>query len=275
KSVDLPVYQLLGGKCRDRVKVFENVVGETLLERVNSARGHVADGYTSLRMTPFYSGFEQKPSSQVIDEAVAMVAGVREGIGYGIDLGLEIHRNLRIEEAITLARELEPYRILYYEDPLAPESVEGLEIMARSVRLPVATGERFHSIQQFKVLIDRKLVSLIRPDVSLVGGFTQIKKVAAIAESAFVGIFPHLMGSAVNNAAFTHFAVAIPNYVLMESNAAGAAVVDDPMSIRDGYRIVSDRPGIGVEIDEDRIVQYAYKPVSITGHFHYDGSVAH
>ena len=83
------------------------------------------------------------------------------------------------------------------------------------------------------------------------------------------------MGSAVNNAAFTHFAVAIPNYVLMESNAAGAAVVDDPMSIRDGYRIVSDRPGIGVEIDEDRIVQYAYKPVSITGHFHYDGSVAH
>ena len=135
KSVDLPVYQLLGGKCRDKVKVFDNVVGETLPERVASARGHVAAGYTSLRMTPFYSGFEQKPASQVIDEAVAMVSGVREGIGYGIDLGLEIHRNLRIEEAITLARELEPYRILYYEDPLAPESVEGLEIMARSVRL--------------------------------------------------------------------------------------------------------------------------------------------
>ena len=275
KSVDLPVYQLLGGKCRDKVKVFDNVVGETLPERVASARGHVAAGYTSLRMTPFYSGFEQKPASQVIDEAVAMVSGVREGIGYGIDLGLEIHRNLRIEEAITLARELEPYRILYYEDPLAPESVEGLEIMARSVRLPVATGERFYSIQQFKDLIDSKLVCLIRPDVSLVGGFTQIKKIAAIAESAFVGIFPHLMGSAVNNAAFTHFAAAIPNYVLMESNAAGAAVVDKPMPIREGCRIVSDRPGIGVEIDEELIAQYVYKPVPITGHFHADGSVAY
>ncbi len=275
KSVGLPVYQLLGGKCRDKVKVFENIVGETLPARVDSARSHVANGYTSLRMTPFYSGFEQKPASQVIDEAVAMVAGVREGIGYGIDLGLEIHRNLRIEEAIVLARELEPYRMLYYEDPLAPESVEGLEIMARSVRLPVATGERFYSIQQFKDLIDRKLVSLIRPDVSLAGGFTQIKKIAAIAESAFVGIFPHLMGSAVNNAAFTHFAAAIPNYVLMESNAAGAVVVDEPMRIENGYRIVSDRPGIGVEIDEGLVADYAQKRVPITGHFQVDGSVAH
>ena len=83
------------------------------------------------------------------------------------------------------------------------------------------------------------------------------------------------MGSAVNNAAFTHFAAAIPNYVLMESNAAGAAVVDEPMPIRAGYRIVSDRPGIGVEIDEELIAQYVHKPVPITGHFHADGSVAH
>lgn len=278
KSVELPVYQLLGGKCRDKIKVFNNIIGETLEARVASARAHVDNGYSSLRMTPFFSGFEEKTSSDVVGDAVAMVSAVREGIGYGVDLGLEIHRNLRIEEAITLARELEPFRILYYEDPLAPESVEGLEIMARSVRLPIATGERFYSIQQFKDLIDRKLVSLIRPDVSLTGGFTQIKKIAAIAEAAFVGIFPHLMGSPVNNAAFAHFAAAIPNYVLMESNlpmGPGVGIVDMQMPVEGGYRIVSDRPGIGVEINEDALAKFPQKKIPISGFFHADGSVAH
>jgi galactonate dehydratase len=278
KSVELPVYQLLGGKCRDKIKVFNNIIGETLEARVASARAHVDNGYSSLRMTPFFSGFEEKTSSDVVGDAVAMVSAVREGIGYGVDLGLEIHRNLRIEEAITLARELEPFRILYYEDPLAPESVEGLEIMARSVRLPIATGERFYSIQQFKDLIDRKLVSLIRPDVSLAGGFTQIKKIAAIAEAAFVGIFPHLMGSPVNNAAFAHFAAAIPNYVLMESNlpmGPGVGIVDIQMPVEGGYRIVSDRPGIGVEINEDALAKFPQKKIPISGFFHADGSVAH
>ncbi len=278
KSVELPVYQLLGGKCRDKIKVFNNIIGETLEARVASARGHVDNGYTSLRMTPFFSGFEEKTASDVVGDAVAMVAAVREAIGYGIDLGLEIHRNLRIEEAISLARELEPFRILYYEDPLAPESVEGLEIMARSVRLPIATGERFYSIYQFKDLIDRKVVSLIRPDVSLAGGFTQIKKIAAIAEAAFVGIFPHLMGSAVNNAAFAHFAAAIPNYVLMESNLMGVPlgdIVDAQMPIENGYRLVSDRPGIGVEINEEALSRFPQRKVPISGFFHADGSVAH
>jgi galactonate dehydratase len=149
--------------------------------------------------------------------------------------------------------------------------------MAKSVRLPIATGERFYSIQQFKDLIDRKVVSLIRPDVSLAGGFTQIKKIAAMAEAAFVGIFPHLMGSAINNAAFAHFAAAIPNYVLMESNlmAGTPDIVDEQMPIENGYRIVSDRPGIGIEINEAALAKYPQKKVAISGFFHADGSVAH
>jgi galactonate dehydratase len=278
KSVDLPVYQLLGGKCRDKVRVFANIVGNSLDECATNARARVEAGYTTLRMTPFFAGFERGTPSDMIGNAVAMVAVVREAIGYGIDLGLEIHRNLRPEEAITLARELEPFRILYYEDPLAPESVEGLEYMARRVRLPIATGERFYSIYQFKDLIDRQIVSLIRPDVSLAGGFTQIKKIAGMAEAAFVGIFPHLMGSPVNNAAFAHFAAAIPNYTHMESNLCKgpvAEIVDEQMPVENGYRIVSDRPGIGIEIVEEVLEKYPQKKVPISGFFHADGSVAH
>ena len=278
KSVGLPVYQLLGGKCRDKVKVFANVVGETLTERAESAIREVEAGYLSLRSTPFFTGFEQKTPTHVIGDAVEIVRAIREAVGYEIDLGLEIHRNLRPEEAITLAHELAPFRILYYEDPLAPESNEAVEYVARNINLPMATGERFYNIYQFKDLIDRKSVSLIRPDLSLAGGYTQCKKIAGMAEAAFVGIFPHLMGSPVNIAAFVQWDAATPNYVLHESLPYADAfneIVDHPPERDGGYIIVPDRPGIGLEIDETKLAKFPYKPKRITGFFQADGAVAH
>jgi galactonate dehydratase len=278
KSVGLPVYQLLGGRCRDRIKVFANVTGNTLAARAESARQQVEAGYLSLRTQPFFADWEQQTPTQVIDSAVAIVAAIRETVGNGVDLGLEIHRNLRPEEAIVLANELAPFRVLYYEDALAPESVEAFEYVARHVNIPMATGERFYNPYQFKDLIDRKIVSLIRPDLSLAGGFTQLKKIAAIAEAAFVGVFPHLMGSPVNIAAFTHLDAAIPNYVLMESHTTADAfneIVDQPVERQGGYFVVADRPGIGVEIQEHKLKQFPYKPKKITGAFYRDGAVAH
>ena len=278
KAVGQPVHQLLGGRVRDRIKVYANVNGATPEERAASAQEEVAAGYLSLRMTPFLPDFEKKTASQLIGDAVASVAAVREAIGYNIDLGLEIHRNLRPEEAIVMSREMQPFRILYLEDPLAPQSLEALEYIARTVPLPMATGERFYNIYQFKDLIDRKIVSLIRPDLSLAGGFTQVKKIAAIAESAFVGVFPHLMGSPVNIAAFCQLNASIPNYVLMESHPGADAfneIVDFPVTRDGGYLLVSDRPGIGLEIDESRLANFPYHPKKIVGNFHADGSVAH
>ena len=145
---------------------------------------------------------------------------MREAIGYGIDLGVEIHRNLSPDEAIMLARELEPLRLLYYEDPVAPESLPALEYVARHVDIPIAFGERSHSLSQFKDLVDTRTVAMIRPDLSLAGGFTQCRKIAAYAEASFVNVFPHLMGSPVNVAAFAQFAASIPNYALMESGSS-------------------------------------------------------
>ena len=274
QAVGQPVHQLLGGRVRDKIKVFANVGGATVDECAANAQQQVAAGYISLRMSPFLPGFERKTPSQVVGEAVAMVAAVRDAVGFNIDLGLEIHRNLRPEEAIILARELLPFRILYYEDPLAPESLESMEYIAKTVPLPMATGERFYNIFQFKDLIDRK----IRPDLSLAGGFTQVKKIAAIAESAFVGIFPHLMGSPVNIAAFCQLDAAIPNYVLMESHPTADAfndIVDTPVERQGGYFVVSDRPGIGLHIDESKLASYPYQPKKILGNYHADGSVAH
>jgi galactonate dehydratase len=277
RSVDLPVYQLLGGKCRDKVKVFANVVGNTLDERAESAIHSVEKGFVSLRTTPFFPGWAQQSASKAIKSAVEIVRAIREAVGDEIDLGLEIHRNLAPDEAIILAGELAPYRIYYYEDPLAPESVEALDYVARHVDIPIATGERFYNLYQFKDLIDKKIVGLVRPDLSLAGGFTQVKKIAAVAEASVVGVFPHLMGSPVNTAAFAQFGAAIPNHVLQESNHVDDhplnEIVDRPLVFDRGYAIVPDRPGIGVEIREDMLDRFPYEPRTIRANLGADGSV--
>jgi galactonate dehydratase len=186
KSLDKPVYELLGGRCRSHVRVFGNVVGATLEERAQSAKELVAQGYKSLRTMPFFSGWEEQSSTATVGMVVDIVASIRDAIGPDVDLGVEIHRNLSPAEAIIVARELEPFRLLYFEDPTAPESLEALKYIAQHVDIPIAAGERSHSLFQFKELLDTGTVSMIRPDLSLAGGFTQCKKIAEVAEATFV-----------------------------------------------------------------------------------------
>ncbi|MCL6641654.1 MAG: hypothetical protein K6T92_09830 [Candidatus Rokubacteria bacterium] len=165
---------------------------------------------------------------------------------------------------------------LLNEDPVAPESLEALRYVARHVNIPIAFGERCYSLYQFKELLDTGAVAMIRPDLSLAGGFTQVKKIAALAEAAFVGIFPHLMGSPVNLAAYVQLDAAIPNYALMESGSdALNEIVAEPLEREGGYVIVPDRPGIGVELREDRLSKFPYRPFPIRPARRADGAVAH
>ena len=278
KFTNLPVHQLLGGKVRDKVKVFGGVGGRNIEEFVKSAVRYAEQNYQSLRIMPFLPDFEKESPTRVISTAAEIVKQVRAAVGDSIDIGVECHRNFRPEEAITLAHAIEPYRILFYEDPVAPESNEAVSYVAQNINLPIATAERFFTLYQFRELIDRRCVSWIRPDPSLVGGFTQAKKIAAVAESSFVGIFPHLMGSPVNVASFVQFDAATPNYVLqegLENSDAFNEIVDHPIEREGGYMLVSDRPGIGLEIQESKLSKYPFVPRKITGFFHADGSVAH
>lgn len=277
KVAGLPVYQLLGGRCRDRVQVFANIGGSSIEAVGDSARQAVAAGYRSARLSPFFPDFEKRSSSELIGDAVGMVAAAREALGDDIDLGVEIHRNLTPDEAITLAAELAPFRLKYYEDPIVPESVEALKYIARHIDIPLAIGERSFDLYQFKELIDLKIASFIRVDLSLAGGFSQVKKIAAIAEPALVQIFPHLVGTHVNGAAFAHLAAAIPNYAFMESQAQAnpPQLVDAPFKERDGFREIPERPGIGVEIDEEACARLPFEDIAFNGHFRADGSVAH
>lgn len=276
KATGRPVHQLLGGQVRHQVRVFANVVGDTLEARAESARDQVARGFTSLRTIPFFPGWEAQTPSRYLGDAIAIMRTVREAVGEAIDLGLDVHRNLDPNEAIVFAREIAPLRILYIEDPVAPESLEGLRYAARHIDIPIANGERCHTLFQFKDLLDTGTCALIRPDLSLAGGFTQCRKIAALAEAAFVGIFPHLMGSPVNLAAYAQFGAAIPNYVLMESGTTNLnAIVDAPLVPEGGYVAVPDRPGIGVELLDDALPHFPHRPHRIAPALRADGAVAH
>ena len=276
QSVGKPVHALLGGACRERVKVFAAITGDTVAEHAERARAAVEAGYLSVRTMPFLPDWEKQTPTAYIGAAAEIVAAVREAIGYGVDLGVEIHRNLSPDEAIVLARELEPLRLLYYEDPVAPESLPALEYVARHVDIPIAFGERSHSLSQFKDLVDTRTVAMIRPDLSLAGGFTQCRKIAAYAEASFVNVFPHLMGSPVNVAAFAQFAASIPNYALMESGSSFLdEIVDAPLKVEAGHLTVSDRPGLGVRLREEVLGRYPYRPHRIGSATRSDGSVAH
>ncbi|MFO7697607.1 MAG: mandelate racemase/muconate lactonizing enzyme family protein [Anaerolineae bacterium] len=279
RSLDLPIYALLGGQVRERIKVFANVAGDTLDARAESASQQVAFGFTSLRTIPMFPGFERQDTTKTIKDAVAIVRAIREAVGDEIDLGLEIHRNLAPDGAVLLARELAPYRILYYEDPVPPESLEALKYVAQHIDIPIATGERNHSLYQFKSLIDSQTVAMVRPDPSLVGGYTQAKKIAGMAEAAFVGVFPHLMGSPVNTAAFCQFAASVPNYRLMEVNDAAThplnEILETPLEVSDGHILLPRGPGIGVEVREERLARFPFLERGLAGNLHADGSVAH
>jgi galactonate dehydratase len=278
KSVGKPVYQLLGGKVRDKVRVFANVTGRTLEERAESARQQVELGYTSLRTTPFLPGWEQQTPTRFLSDAVDVVRTIREAVGFGIDLGLEIHRNLQLAEAILFANELQPLRILYYEDPLAPESIDAMNTLAKFVRLPLVTGERLFSLQQFKDLLDTRTCSWIRFDLSLAGGYTQCRKIAGMAEAAFVGVFPHLMGSPLNKAAYLQLDAATPNYQLQESYPEADQlneILEEPLVREGSYYLVPDRPGIGIEVREEKLARFPFRPHQIRAAFREDGSVIH
>jgi galactonate dehydratase len=227
---------------------------------------------------PFFAGFERLPSTQIISQSLAIVRAIRAEIGFDVDLGVEIHRNMTKAEVVQFGNAVAPYRLLYMEDPLAPESTDSLRYVAAHVNVPLAAGERAYNLYQFKEIVDTGAVALIRPDLSLAGGFTQVKKIAAVAEAAFLGIFPHLMGSPVNMAAYVQLDAAIPNYVLQESHTTADVlneILDEPLQREGGYVLVPNRPGIGVELREGELARFPYRPYTPHGWFREDGSVAH
>lgn len=283
KYFGVPCYQLLGGKCRDKARVYYHVHGRTKEELVAgcieskrlgfSAVGHLTPFLDEPRDVPYF-----KTHADKMRDAIETVGRYREAVGNDVDLCIEIHRRLTPAEAIVLARGIEEFHPFFYEDPTLPDNFDAMAEIASKIHIPIATGERLHTIHEFEMLLSRNAVQYVRPDVCLVGGLTHAKKIAALAEARYVGVVPHNPLSPVSTAACIQLAACIPNFALQEYprgewEPPKSEIVKSSLKCEGGYLIIPDAPGLGIELAEGAQEKYPYRPRNRKTRLSVDGSV--
>ena len=283
KYFGVPAYQLFGGKCRDKARVYYHVFGDTKEKLIQGCVNAKKQGFTAVgHLTPFLDESRSVPyfktHADKMQDAIDTVRRYREAVGDELDLCIEIHRRLSPTEAVVLAEGIEPYHPFFYEDPILPDDLDAMDLIAQKIKIPIATGERFFTMQQFETLLRRGAVQYIRPDVCLVGGLTNAKKIAALAEAHLVQVVPHNPLSPVSTAACIQLAACIPNFALQEypqgeHEPPKSEIVKSALKNEKGYLIIPDAPGIGVELAEDAQERHPYRPRGLQTRQNEDGSV--
>lgn len=260
KALGQPIWRLLGGKCRDSVPAYAN--GWYTVERepklfAEKAREVVQKGYRALKFDPFGGGGLEL-SRQERRLAVSLVEAVREAVGPEVDLFIEAHGRFSPSTSVAMARELERFEPAWYEEPVPPEDIDSLLFVKNHIGIPVATGERCYTRYGFRELVERRAADILQPDVIHAGGFLETKKIAAMAEPCYMMVAPHNSAGPGCTAASVHFAACTPNFKIQETFDDYAEpwlkeVVRGVPEIRDGRFALPDRPGLGIELDEDAI----------------------
>ena len=284
KHYGVPVYELLGGKTRHKARVYYHVMGNTREKLVQGCVEAKAAGFTAVgHLTPFLDESREVPyfktHAQKITDAIDAVRQYREAVGNDVDLCIEIHRRLTPAEAIVLARGIEQFHPYFYEDPILPDNFDQMAEVAKHIEIPIATGERLHTIYEFQMLLARGAVQYVRPDVCLAGGITGTKKIAALAEANHVGVVPHNPLSPVSTAACLQIAACISNFAIQEyprgeDRPPKSEIVKTTVRCEDGFLIIPDTPGIGIELAPNAQEKH---PARVHGRIgtrlHVDGSV--
>ncbi|MSP14362.1 MAG: galactonate dehydratase [Chloroflexi bacterium] len=283
KHLGVPCYQLLGGKCRDKARVYYHVFGQTKEELIQGCVEAKKQGFTAVgHLTPFLDEPRHVPYFQTharkMQDAIDTVGRYRDAVGNDVDLCIEIHRQLTPAEAIVLARGIEQFHPFFYEDPILPDNFDAMALVAQNIHIPIATGERIHTIYEFEMLLQRGAVQYVRPDVCMAGGLTHSKKISALAEAHHVGVVPHNPLSPVSTAACIQLAACIPNFALQEyplgeNELPKSGIVKSTIRLENGFLIIPDAPGLGVELAEDAQQRFPYRPLPVQIRLHADGSV--
>ena len=286
KALGVPVYELLGGKTRDRVRTYCSG-----LSSFNMSDEEMAEEFLSLKDQGFTASKVFLPVDKVAGDgsdeffnskvmiAAEKVRKVRNAVGERFDLILEVHRSMNVPEAIAFAKEVEQYHPMVLEDPIVPDDVDAMAYVASKTSIPIATGERFVYFNEFETLMRRDAARYVRPDVCAIGGINAARKVAAMAEANNVLVIPHNPLGPVSTAACLQLCACISNVGIMELpsfmlNNAEDAMVRDPIEVRNGCLIVPDRPGIGIELADDAADRFpAHDRAQPHAHYSFDGSV--
>jgi len=288
KAYGRPVHELLGGPTRERVRLYTHLSGSTPAELAEHAKARVAEGFTAVRLYPFGDfgqfdfeegcGLENMSFTAMQHNAVERVGAVRGAVGPDVDVMIDVVNRLTPAEAIAVGRSLEEFNLYFFEDPIEPENMDQWEYVASNVPMPLAMGERLYTIYQYQDLLNHRGAAFVRPDLSLAGGITNIKKIATIAEANYVGVVPHNPLSAVLTAACVQLDAATHNipvqeYPLDDATGVKADLVDEPLTRDGGYLLVPDRPGIGIDLNEEAFANYPTMPYNRPPLINPDGSL--
>lgn len=278
KRLGVPVYELMGGKTRDRVRCYIHVHGGTLDELVQDALRQKRAGFTAVRFSPFAPDFHLHRSHEAwLVEAERRVAAVHEALQGEVDLCIELHRQMNPVEAVGLAQRLKVFHPYFYEDPMLPDSPSLMGDLRSRCALPVATGERFTSVFQFQELLAAKGCDYVRPDLCLCMGLTGSKKVAAMAEAHHIKVIPHNPLSPVSTAACVQLDACIPNFALQEytgeSEFPKSELVKQPLRLEAGYLVVPETVGLGIELNDEALARLAPRIKVPSTPIDLDGSV--
>ncbi len=261
KALDQPVYKLLGGAVRHQIKGYANgwYTGERTPEEFHAAAKRVLDkGYKALKFDPFGAGFYEMERDEK-NYVIGLVEAVRDAVGPDVEILVEMHGRFNPVTAVEFARELAPFKPSWLEEPVPPENIAAQKKAADAIAplgIPVATGERLHTMYEYRELFELQACDIIQPDITHFGGILNTKKLAAWAEAYYMLIAPHNVGGPISTAAALHLAACTPNFKIQEHfNDFAEAYVKQAApgnpEIEDGYFALPSGPGLGVTLDEE------------------------
>lgn len=262
KALGVPVYELLGGAVRDKMKIYGWIGGDKPSHVMEAAQKRMDDGFHAVKLNGC-AEMEWIDTPQKVEEAVKVIASVREVIGYDKGLGIDFHGRVHKGMAKLFMKELDYLKPMFIEEPVLSENLEAFVELARYTSAPIATGERMFSRWDFKRLFELRAVDIIQPDLSHAGGITEVKKIAAMAEAYDVALAPHCPLGPISLAAALQVDFNCINACIQESSIGihyneGTDLLDyllnpEVFDIKDGYVQRPTLPGLGIEIDEEKV----------------------
>ncbi len=279
KSLNVPVWRLLGGRCRDKIKVYTHAGGGTPEELAENTQTVAKRGYKAVKIAPHPPNYNLLGENALVRESALRVRAAREAVGEDVDIAVDLHGiAYNASTAIKIAQVLEPYKPLFLEEPFLYENIGPLQELKAHTSIPVATGERLFTRYGFRELLERRAVDIVQPDPCVCGGIMECKKIAVMADAYYIWLAPHNPMSPVATAVCSHIAASTPNFLILEyipdDRPPRSEVVKNPLKIEDGYLKIPEKPGLGIELNEEVAIKYPYKEVDRRAVFHEDGSVA-
>ena len=285
KALGVPVWQLLGGKARDNIKVYSWIGGDRPDDVVSQAQDRVDKGFDSVKMNATEE-LHYIDSFKKIDEVSNRVAALRDKFGMNLNIGIDFHGRVHKPMAKVLATELEQYKLMFYEEVVLPENEECFKEISNICSTPLSTGERLYTRWEFKNIFKEGVIDIIQPDVAMVGGILETRKIAAYAEACDMAVAPHAPYGPIALAATLQVDTCTPNVFIQEQSLGihynkGFDLLDfvenkEIFQYKDGFVNIPEEPGLGLKLNEEMIKEVSKEGLQWTNPSwkNYDGTIA-